>query len=113
MTAQDYVLEWRRAVLFDGRDGAQRVYSALYFLRDRRRFELLDRCLDLVCVDDFDGATLVGMLMATAAAARQLASREGFYRRVRERLVALQGEASATRELAGLACEEGWNGVPQ
>ena len=102
------IATWRKLALFDAREGVMQAYRDLYSLRTRRRFDVIDRILAALDVNEFPEAFLVGILTVTAAAARELAEREDFFQRVRARLAASRGVEAADRALLGLACSEGW-----
>lgn len=109
MQVHETVAHWKVDCLFDPQDGTGQTYRDIYRLLERREYDFVDRCLDAIDVRDFARVALLGILTITSRAARELASREGFFKRVKGHL-AVKGE---TKHLAGLACEEGWAAVPE
>jgi hypothetical protein len=101
---RDYIADWRRLTIWNLPEGCRCMCSDVCLLRERQQWRTLDYALASLEVSEFPDAFLVGLLTVTASMALWLNEREGFYRRVAEKI----GLQRAEEVLLGLACEEGW-----
>jgi hypothetical protein len=108
MLSSDLISDWRRQVLFDLPRACREMLRTVHSLRERRRFEVINAILDEIDVREFPDDFLIDLLLVTSSRAVEYPAREGFFRRVREKIAGKHGVRKAGKLLLGLACEEAW-----